>query len=105
MIKESKILSELRSINKSFRDIIKKGTKQDLFTWLKTCATPKIRQLQNFARTIKNDINPVLNALIYKYTNGLVEGNVNKLKTKKREMYGRANFELLRRKVCLSKLG
>ncbi|NLC85373.1 MAG: transposase, partial [Bacteroidales bacterium] len=37
--------------------------------------------------------------------NGVVEGHVNRLKNKKREMYGRAGFELLRRKVILSKSG
>lgn len=46
-----------------------------------------------------------LNAIRYSWTNGLVEGNVNRLKNKKREMYGRAGFELLRRKAVLSLTG
>jgi hypothetical protein len=43
--------------------------------------------------------------LKYPWSNGVVEGHVNRLKKKKREMYGRAGFELLRRKVVLSNSG
>lgn len=35
----------------------------------------------------------VKNAISYNWTNGLVEGNVNRLKNKKREMYGRCGFD------------
>lgn len=34
-----------------------------------------------------------------KWSNGVVEGHVNRLKMLKRQMYGRASFELLRRRV------
>jgi len=54
---------------------------------------------------VKKDIVAVKNAITYNWTNGLVEGNVNRLKNKKREMYGRCCFQLLRRKVCLSVTG
>ncbi|MBN1048305.1 transposase [Clostridium botulinum] len=47
----------------------------------------------------KNDYNSIENAIILDYSNGLAEGSVNKLKTIKRIMYGRNNFELLRSKV------
>ncbi len=48
---------------------------------------------------------PVMNAISYPWKNGIVEGHVNKLKSKKREMYGRASFNLLRKKVLLSRFG
>jgi len=41
----------------------------------------------------------VKNALVYAWSNGQVEGQVNRLKLIKRTMYGRAGFDLLRRKV------
>jgi transposase len=47
----------------------------------------------------------VKSAIKYEWTNGLVEGHVNRLKNKKREMYGRGSFELVRKKVVLSKSG
>ena len=38
----------------------------------------------------------------HRYTNGLAEGFVNKLKTIKRSMYGKASFQTLRRKILWS---
>ncbi len=59
----------------------------------------------SFIGCLPINIDAVRNAIKFKWTNGLVEGHVNRLKNKKREMYGRAGFELLRRKVILSKTG
>ena len=39
------------------------------------------------------------------WSNGIVEGHVYRIKSIKRGMYGRAGFELLRRKIILSKTG
>ena len=52
-----------------------------------------------------HDLEAIKNAIKYPWSNGVVEGHVNRLKNKKREMYGRAGFELLRRKVVLSNSG
>ena len=61
--------------------------------------------VKRFAIGLKKDRNSILNITKYKWNNSLLEGNVNKLKCKKREMYGRGGIELLRRKVCLSVIG
>ncbi|WP_281250261.1 transposase [Virgibacillus proomii] len=45
--------------------------------------------------------NALENAFIFSYSNGLAEGSVNKLKTIKRILYGRSNFDLLRNKLLL----
>ncbi|MGN9121617.1 transposase, partial [Turicibacter bilis] len=44
-------------------------------------------------------------ALVYPYTNAICEGNVNRIKMIKRQMYGRASFELLRIKYSMPKKG
>jgi transposase len=36
------------------------------------------------------------------WSNGQLEGQINRLKTIKRSMYGRANFDLLRQRVLRS---
>ncbi|SHI05940.1 Transposase [Clostridium collagenovorans DSM 3089] len=56
-------------------------------------------QLDGYIKGVKNDYNSIVNAILLDYNNGLAEGSVNKLKTIKRIMYGRNNFELLRSKV------
>ena len=62
-------------------------------------------QLKTFVRGLRSDIDAVRNAIITNWSNGQVEGQVNRLKSIKRQMYGRAGFELLRRKVVLSTVG
>jgi transposase len=57
---------------------------------------------KNFAKNLLRDYDAVNNAVVTPYSNGQVEGQVNRLKNIKRMMYGRASFQLLR-KMVLSK--
>ncbi|HVB42945.1 MAG TPA: ISL3 family transposase [Streptosporangiaceae bacterium] len=57
--------------------------------------------LRSFATGIRNDKEAVLNGLTLPYNSGRVEGTVNKIKMIKRQMYGRAGFSLLRKRVIL----
>jgi transposase len=55
--------------------------------------------LRRFVTGLNRDHHAITNALTLTYSNGPTEGNVNRLKLIKRTMYGRASFELLRKKV------
>jgi transposase len=48
---------------------------------------------------LEKDIETVRNALAVPWSNGPTEGHVNRLKVIKRQMYGRAKFDLLRKRV------
>jgi len=50
-------------------------------------------------RRLERDKEEVLAGLTLVYSNGQVEGQINKLKLIKRTMYGRAGFPLLRQRV------
>jgi hypothetical protein len=52
--------------------------------------------MHRFARTVRRDLDAVTNALTEEWSNGQTEGYINRLKTLKRAMYGRAGAELLR---------
>jgi hypothetical protein len=65
----------------------------------------KLSGLKTFARGLSRDIEAVVNGINMPWSNGAVEGHVNRIKNIKRGMYGRASFALLRRKVILSRLG
>lgn len=67
--------------------------------WINGIGNLKIKELDEYINSVKNDYNSIVNAIVLDYNNGLAEGSVNKLKTIKRIMYGRNNFELLRSKV------
>ena len=58
-------------------------------------------EIRHFAVGIQQDEMAVKEALNCEWSNGQVEGQVNRLKTIKRQMYGRGSFELLRRRVLL----
>jgi len=59
----------------------------------------KIYEVQQFIKYIRTDIDAFKHALSYSWSNGIVEGQVNRFKVLKRQMYGRANLDLLSNKV------
>ncbi len=65
----------------------------------------KLAGLKTFAKGLLRDIEAVENGINMRWSNGAVEGHVNRIKSIKRQMYGRASFELLRKKVILSQSG
>lgn len=88
----------------SFYGIIMGDDTLALDVWLKAYGRSSIAELRTFTYGINMDLNAVRNAITYDTSNGVVEGFVNKLKSVKRTMYGRASLELLRRKMVFSNL-
>jgi len=58
-----------------------------------------IQELHRFAAGLLADEAAACAGLTMAWNNGQTEGQVNRLKLLKRQMYGRANYELLRRRV------
>ena len=98
-------LSEMQETYRSFCSIINGNSVEQLEQLRDASVNSKISHIFSFFKGLKKDWEAICNAVRYKWTNSLVEGCVNRLKIKKREMYGRAGFDLLRRKVCLSVTG
>jgi transposase len=72
-----------------------------LDAWLAAVEADDQPELRSFATGIRNDKEAVTNGLTLPYNSGRVEGTVNKIKMIKRQMYGRAGFSLLRKRVML----
>lgn len=87
---------------KAFYEIIMGGDSSKLTDWIKEYRNTTINKLGTFIKGIILDQKAVKNAIDYTLSNGIVEGLVNKLKTIKRMMYGRAGLELLKRKMVLT---
>jgi transposase len=69
-------------------------------SWLGKAQEPDVaRELRGFADGLKRDEAAVEAALSMEWSNGQVEGQVNRLKLLKRQMFGRAGFVLLRSRV------
>jgi len=105
LLKKSSLLKKLRKQVLSFRKILKAGTPAQLDQWMEEVLKMKRKVLTTFVSGLKRDIKAVWNAITTNWSSGKVEGNVNRLKNIKRQMYGRAGFELLRRKVVLANTG
>jgi transposase len=69
--------------------------------WLTRVEADDQPQLHSFANGIRRDQQAVTAGLALPYSSGTLEGNVNKIKMIKRQMYGRAGFALLRKRVLL----
>jgi transposase len=54
--------------------------------------------MKRFGKGLENDLKAVRAALTLSWSNGQTEGQVNRLKLIKRQMFGRASFDLLRRR-------
>jgi transposase len=61
----------------------------------------QLPELHSFTAGLKRDLDVVVNGLTLPYSSGAVEGAVNRIKMLKRQMYGRASLDLLRKRVLL----
>ncbi len=70
--------------------------------WITAVRADDLPDLHSFAAGLNRDHAAVLNGLILPHSSGAVEGHVNRIKMLKRQMYGRAKFDLLRKRVLLA---
>jgi transposase len=79
-----------------FARLVRERDADALDPWLNRA---RAAALGGFAAGLSQDIDAVRAALSLPWSNGPAEGQVNRLKTIKRSMYGRAKFDLLRSRV------
>jgi Transposase and inactivated derivatives len=83
----------------AFMQMIWERTGKPLETWLSLAEESALPELKSFAKGIRQDQAAVFAGLTLPWSNGPVEGHVNRLKLIKRSMYGRAKLRLLRQRV------
>ena len=93
-------LNALAAHVRSFAEIMtRRRGQQDLEGWLTATEADDQPELHSFANGIRRDQHAVTAGLTLPYSSAAVEGNVNRIKMIKRQMYGRAGFPLLRKRV------
>lgn len=85
--------------------MVRKREIEELNDWLESAKSSEIEGLASLGAGLENERESVEGALRLKWSNGQVEGQVNWIKTTKRQMFGRAKFDLLRRKILLAGRG
>lgn len=86
-------------LTQAFMHMIREHAGQQLEIWLNLVKESTLPELKSFAKGIQQDKAAVLAGLTLPWSNGPLEGNVNRLKLLKRSMYGRAKLRLLRQRV------
>lgn len=99
MLDTSAVVRSAYNFAQCFIRMVRNRHYKGLRPWLEAVMEYKIPELAGFAKSLKRDFNAVYAALSLPWSNGQVEGQVNRLKMLKREMYGRAGFHLLRTRV------
>ncbi len=99
MLVASSALRQAHELAQDFIRIVRQRLTAELEPWLRAVIKNRIPELSGFARSMEKDKKAVLAALALPWSNGQVEGHVNRLKLIKRQMYGRAHFDLLRVRV------
>ena len=73
-----------------------------LEAWLHDARACGVPAVETFAAGLEQDGAAVRAALTTRWSSGQAEGQITRLKLLKRQMYGRAGFDLLRRRVLLA---
>ncbi len=84
---------------REFRRMVRERQPERLDGWLGAVASTALR---GFADSLRHDLAAVRTALALPWSTSPVEGQISRLKMIKRQMYGRASFDLLRQRVLIA---
>ena len=92
-------IAEASSLAREFLGLIHRRDVDRFDRWLYRAANSKASEIRRFAGSLTADLSAVRAAFESPWSSGLVEGQINRLKFLKRQMYGRAKLDLLRARV------
>ncbi len=83
----------------AFLTLVRERRGEDLESWREQATQSGIEPLARFAGGLQDDLAAVQSGLTLPWSNGIVEGQVNRLKLLKRQGYGRSHVALLRQRM------
>jgi transposase len=95
-------LAEAVALTQDFATLVRQRPPTHLEPWLARAATSTLLPFRRFAKGLRADLAAVQAAVTLPWSQGPIEGQINRLKTLKRQMYGRARLDLLARRVLLA---
>ncbi|MFF4121113.1 ISL3 family transposase [Streptomyces sp. NPDC001714] len=84
---------------RAFADLVRHQRGYLLLEWIRQAEQDAPKPVRGFAGFLRQDLDAITAGLPLPWSSGVVEGHVNRVKTLKRAMYGRASFELLRTRI------
>jgi transposase len=98
-VRQDAEVAALHELARSYTRMVREKRAGDLDGWLIACRASGIGTLVTFGEGLHQDRAAVRAALEEPWSGGQAEGQINRLKMLKRQMYGRAGFDLLRKRV------
>jgi hypothetical protein len=95
----SEDFTTMRRLAMRFNGLFRERSAEKLDEWLQDAFSCGVFTMRRFAQTLRQDKSAVQNAVTEPWNNGQTEGQINRLRTLKRSMYGRASTELLRARM------
>jgi transposase len=92
-------MAQAYTLSQAFLALVRERRGEALEAWITETTASGIEALTRFAQGLREDLAAVTAGLTLPWSNGPVEGHVNRLKLLKRQGYGRAGFALLRHRV------
>ncbi len=93
------VIAQAYTLSQAFLTLVRERRGDALEAWMAKAAASGIEALARFAQGLQEDLAAVKAGLTLPWSNGPVEGHVNRLKLLKRQGYGRADVGLLRQRV------
>ncbi|WML37962.1 transposase [Neobacillus sp. OS1-2] len=93
------LVKELYNTIQTYRGAIQTKNLDIFLQWIREQLSSEKNPFYYYALRLLSDLQAVKNALISPFSNGLLEGQINRLKTIKRVTYGRAGLAILEKRV------
>ena len=94
--------AEAMGLAQDFAQLVRNRQPEQLESWLERAASSVSEAFQRFAKRLREDYDSVKAGVTLPWSNGPVEGHINRLKMLKRQMFGRAKLDLLSRRFLLT---
>ena len=101
LAEQPELTSTIR-LGQDFAQLVRQRQFEQLDPWLERAEQSALLPLVRFARSLREDYDAVRAGVTVTTSNGQFEGQINRLKLLKRQMYGRAGIDLLERRFLLA---
>lgn len=95
-------LAAVREHVTAFAAMMLNRQRQRLEAWMNAVEADDLPELHSFVTGLRRDFDAARAGLTLRHSSGPVEGHVNRIKMLKRQMDGRANTDLLRKRTLLA---
>jgi transposase len=93
------VIAQAYTLSQAFLTLVRERRGDALAAWITEATASGLETLARFAQGLQEDLTAITAGLTLPWSNGPVEGHINRLKLLKRQSYGRAGVGLLRQRM------